>query len=149
MVRVKYKYSDGFQIQKTLTVKKDMEIGDFLELARISFLKEYPQLLEIKGRIGLFFVVGKSCYYVCGCIYCSYRYMYMCMCEYVYMCIYVYICVYVCLYVYICVCVHMCMCTYVYVYMYMYLFGVSALVNGRKLHNSLERVVSGHRDEQH
>ena len=59
-LRVKYKYSDGFQIQKTLTVRKDMEIGDFLELARLSFLKEYPQLLEIKGRIGLFFVVGNA-----------------------------------------------------------------------------------------
>lgn len=58
MMRVTYKYFDGFQEQKTLTIRKDTEIGDFLELARVSFLKEYPQLIDIKGRLGLFLVIG-------------------------------------------------------------------------------------------
>ena len=59
MMKVTYKYFDGFQEQKSLTVRKDMVIGDFLELARVSFLKEYPQLMQIKGRLGLFFVIGR------------------------------------------------------------------------------------------
>ena len=59
-MQIKYKYFDGFQIQKTLTLSKSLEIGDFLEMARFSLLKEYPQLLEIKGRIGLFLVIGNS-----------------------------------------------------------------------------------------
>lgn len=56
-LELKVKYWDGFEIIKTLRIKKETKIGFFQEICRRDFIDEYPDLKSIRGEFGFLFVV--------------------------------------------------------------------------------------------
>lgn len=51
------KFWDGFEVTKSLRIKKETKIGLFQEICRRDFLDEYPDLKSIRGEFGLLFVI--------------------------------------------------------------------------------------------
>ena len=51
------KFWDGFEVTKTLRIKKETKIGLFQEICRRDFIEEYPDLKSIRGEFGLLFVI--------------------------------------------------------------------------------------------
>lgn len=57
LTQLTVKYWDGFEIMKTIRIKKDTKIGLFQEICRREFIEEYPDLKSIRGEFGLLFVI--------------------------------------------------------------------------------------------
>lgn len=56
-IELTVKYWDGFEILKTIRIKKETKIGLFQEICRREFLEEYPDLKSIRGEFGFLFVI--------------------------------------------------------------------------------------------
>lgn len=52
------KFWDGFEIMKTVMVKKEMKIGLFQEVCRREYIDEYPDFKGMRGEFGFLCVVG-------------------------------------------------------------------------------------------
>ena len=60
IIKINFKYFDGFQNKYFLIISKNTKISDFLEFARILICKDYPKYSQIKGDNILMLVIGKT-----------------------------------------------------------------------------------------